>query len=109
MSELHENHQRKLLTTCQYIDGLLTESVCRMMPESPVSPLRSYIPDATPGQISVLQQQLGLLRQAMADGLRENSIVIPSPQLSALWAFRTALVEAGEVVFDLQASSMIPK
>ncbi len=106
MSELNENHQRKLLATCQYVDDLLTESVWRMMPEFPASPLRSYISDATPDQIGILRKQLGRLRQAMAEILRENGIIIPSPQISALWAFRTALMEAGEVVFDLQTRFM---
>ncbi|MGC8539656.1 MAG: hypothetical protein ACP5QA_03390 [Phycisphaerae bacterium] len=106
MFELNENHQRKLLTTCQYIDGLLTESAWRMMPDSQVSPLRTYTTDATAEQIRITQQQLGLLRKTMADILRESDIVIPAPQISTLWAFRTSLMEAGEVAFDLQARFM---
>ena len=106
MSELNENHQRKLLTTCQYVDELLTGAVGRMVQQSPVSPLRSYIPDATPEQISALRRELEHLRQVMVNILRENNIALQSPQISSLWAFRTALTEVGEVVFDLRAKSM---
>jgi beta-lactamase class A len=50
--------------------------------------------------------KFALCNSTMAEILHESSIVIPAPQISTLWAFRTALVEAGEVVFDLQARFM---
>ncbi|MHB1767787.1 MAG: hypothetical protein ACYCUV_08030 [Phycisphaerae bacterium] len=106
MPDLNENHQRKLLTTCQYVDELLTEAIGHMTGPNSASPLQSYIADATPEQVGVLQQQLQELRLVMIGMLRENEIAIPSPQISGLWAFRTALIEAGEVVFDLQARFM---
>ena len=106
MPDLNENHQRKLLTTCQYVDELLTEAIGYMTGPNSASPLQSYIADATPEQVGVLQQQLQELRLVMIGMLRENEIAIPSPQISGLWAFRTALIEAGEVVFDLQARFM---
>ena len=106
MPDLNENHQRKLLTTFQYVDELLTEAIGHLTGSSPVSPLQNYIADATPEQITILQQQLQELRKVMVDLLRENKISIPEPQISALWALQTALIEAGEVVFDLQARFM---
>lgn len=106
MPDLNENHQRKLLTTCQYVDELLTEAIGHMTGPSTASPLQNYIADATPEQIAILQQQLQELRLVMIGMLGENEIAIPSPQISGLWAFRTALIEAGEVVFDLQARFM---
>lgn len=106
MSDLNENHRRKVLTTCQYVDDLLTEALGRIVPNNPKSPLQSFIADATPEQVQVLRQELEELRTAMVDVLRKNKITIPSPQISAMWAFRTALVEADEVVFDLQARLM---
>ncbi|MGC8625592.1 MAG: hypothetical protein ACP5I8_02735 [Phycisphaerae bacterium] len=106
MPEFNENHQRKLLATCQYVDDMLTEALWRTEPCVPPSPLRNYASDATPEQIAALHRQLLELRATMVAILQANDIVIPPPQISALWAFRTALIEAGDVIFDLQARFM---
>ncbi|MDA8377496.1 MAG: hypothetical protein M0Z50_10680 [Planctomycetia bacterium] len=106
MLEFNENHQRKLLVTCQYVDEMLTEALWRIESRVEPSPLRKYITDATPAQINSLQQQMMELRQTMVIMLRENNIAIPDPEISALWAFRTALIEAADEVFELQTRLM---
>ena len=88
---LNNDHQRRLRTTFERVDGLLADAVVRLGQTDNGSPFRITIPDATPSQRRAASEYLELLRQAMHRFLDRQGIPIEPPAVSGLWNLRVAI------------------
>jgi GTP-binding protein EngB required for normal cell division len=90
-SGLNDNHQRRLLTTFQYVDDLLAESCAHLEDAGAGRLFPSYAPDATAAQRQVIADHLARFRHVMRRFLKANRFPRGSTEQSGLHALRVAL------------------
>jgi hypothetical protein len=100
------NHERRLLTTFQHVDEIVSHAVARLDAAATPSPLSEFVPDAQPGQHQLATESLNELRDLMRGFLETHHVPLPERNLSALWAAETACLHANLTVQELRASAM---
>ena len=87
MTEISENHQRKILSTCQYADRLLEESL-RVVNSATRSPLSVYRSDLSESEICHLSDSVDRIRTQMMALLERFQV---SPISSGVFASRAVM------------------
>ena len=101
MSGLNENHKRRLLATFGHVDALLSEVVDILNASGQDSPFARHVKDAIPVQQKVVSDYVARIRATMRAALEARKIDLPRPEVSAIWASRTALHYAEIAVEEL--------
>lgn len=102
MSPLNPYQRRRLVTTCEYVEKLLSEAEHILVCERPHSPFQRYVADAEPWQIEKVKEASTLLRQAMQRLVAAFGIAETPPEISGLETFVTALMFAGIAFEELR-------
>ena len=87
---LNPHQQRRLLVSCQYIDGLLA-SIERALAGPSLSPFPRYVQDLTSEEQGELRERLAQLRSQLVMFLTRHQIPIPHPSISARHSILTSL------------------
>lgn len=87
----NENHKRRLLITCQYIDKLLADIESTISASSSKSPFPKYLPDISLAQARVTQDYIRRIRAQMLRVLEGQRVQIPRPRIGSVHSIRTAL------------------
>jgi hypothetical protein len=88
--ELNQHHRRRLLVSCQYIDGLLA-SIERALAGASLSPFPKYSQDLTAEEQREMRQRVAQLRSQLVMFLKRRQIPIPPPSISARHSILTSL------------------
>lgn len=107
MPGLNENHRRHLLLTFQHVDESLTRVFMASTAKDTDSPFPPFKYNVRPDQHRLIAGYLRSLRQTMARILRTHGIAITEPEISALWAFRSALMGATTTIEELRPQYMV--
>ncbi|NNM88068.1 MAG: hypothetical protein HKL95_06080 [Phycisphaerae bacterium] len=106
MAGLNENHRRHLLLTFQHVDETLSRTYAAVRQGQSDSPFQALKYDITLDQDRLIAAYLNELRQAMARIIHTHGMTIPEPQISALWAFRNALLGISNTIEELRPQYM---
>jgi len=88
---LNEHQQRRLLVTCQHIDGMLSDLEAVLNQSVAKSAFPKYIPDIPPAQHSTINDYIARLRAQLKRVLEGQGIPLPHPFISASHAARVSL------------------
>lgn len=102
MIMINAYQRRRVVTTCEYIEKLVSEAEHILVCERPHSPFQRYLADAEPWQIEKVREANTLLRQAMQRLLAALDIAETPPDISGLETFITALMFAGVAFEELR-------
>ena len=89
--ELNSSHKLHLLTSCQYVDKLLSEIEAVLSAASSKSAFPKYKADITPVQAKVVQDYLAQLRAQMLRVLASQGIEPPLPSVGSVHSIRVTL------------------
>lgn len=106
MVVFNENHKRRLLATFRHVDELLAEVLDVLDTSGQGSLFARYIGDASPIQRKVVSDYAARIRATMRAVLEAWKIDLPRPDVSAVWASRTALRCAQIAVDELAPEHM---
>lgn len=106
MADLNESHKRRLVVTFEHVDKLLSEAYHHLDSAETTSPFQRYVPDSLPVQRKVIAAYMNRLSRMMEDVLRREGVPLPNPSVSAVWAYRTALMYARIAVEELAPKYM---
>ncbi len=96
---LNSSQSLHLLTSCRYVDQLLSEIESILSAAASKSPFPKYRSDLSPVQIKVVQDYIARIRAQMVQVLRSQGINPPEPQFEARHAIRVNL-EFADIAFD---------
>jgi len=88
---LNEHQQRRLLVTCQHIDGMLSELEAVLNQSASKSAFPKYIPDISPAQRHTIEDYIARLRAQLKRVLEGQGIAAPRPSISASHAAHVSL------------------
>lgn len=100
--DLNDNHKRALLATFRHLDEMLGDALIKLQPSDSESLFPQLIPDAAPLQRKVIGDYLARFRHLMRRFLDDQGIAVEPPNISALWAFRTALAFAQTALDEIR-------
>ncbi|MBI3490764.1 MAG: dynamin family protein [Acidobacteria bacterium] len=103
---LNGNHQRRLIVTCQYIDGLLATIETVLATAGNGSPFGKYADDLLPAQKRVAEDSVRRIRAQMVRLLASHGLEPTPRQVDASHAIRTALAFSDDAVEELKPSYM---
>lgn len=103
---LNENHQRRLIVTCQCIDGLLATIDTVLATAGNGSPFGQYADDLIPAQKRVVEDSVRRIRTQMVRLLASHGLQPTPRQIDASYAIRTGLTFADDAVEELKPSYM---
>jgi hypothetical protein len=89
--KLNENHQRRVLVSCQYVDRLLADIESVLAADSSLSPFPKYIPDLTAGEKQLAAERVAKLRAQLVALLEARSVALPAPTISSRHSILTSL------------------
>jgi hypothetical protein len=89
--ELNENHQRRLLVSCQYVDRLLADIESVLAADSSLSPFPKYIPDLTAEEKQLAADRVARLRAKLVELLKARNVALPAPSISSRHSILTSL------------------
>ena len=96
---LNSSQSLHLLTSCRYVDQLVSEIESILSASASKSPFPKYRSDLSPVQIKVVQDYIARIRAQMVQVLRSQGINPPEPQLEARHSIRVNL-EFADIAFD---------
>jgi len=105
-SGLNENHQRRLTTSFEHIDRVLSEAEAIMAGGDSPSPFRSVVADLTPVQRRVVQDYIARFRRTMGRILSELGYPLPPPVSGARWVLRGQLLGIAITLDELDGRYM---
>lgn len=105
-ANLNDNHRRHLLVILEHVDKLLSDALSTLSGAEVASPFQQCIADSQPVQRKLLADHLSELRALMTQTLVRYEIPLPTPRISSLWLFRTALLTAQLAIEDLRPIHM---
>lgn len=103
---LNDNHQRRLIVTCQYIDGLFATIETVLATAGNSSPFGKYADDLLPAQKRVVEDSVRRIRTQMVRLLASHGLQPTPRQIEASYAIRTALSFGDDAVEELKPSYM---
>jgi ABC-type transporter Mla subunit MlaD len=103
---LNDNHQRRLIVTCQYIDGLLATIDTVLATAGNGSPFGKYADDLLPAHKRVVEDSVRRIRAQMVRLLASHGLQPTPRQLDASHAIRTVLTFGDDAVEELKPSYM---
>ena len=105
MTGLNDNHKRRILTSLQYADKLLEESLRALAPGA--NPLFSgYVRDLSPAQSRWVESYAGKIREQMSRLLEKCAIEAPSPATFSSGKLRTCLTSLDLTLEDIHPEKM---
>lgn len=87
---LNENHRRRLLVSCQYVDRLLS-SIEGALAGPSLTPFPRYHDDLTVNEREEMRARVAQLRAQLVLFLKEQAIPVPEAAISARHAILTSL------------------
>jgi len=88
---LNENHLRRLLVSCQYIDKLLSDIESVLNQSSSTTLFRKYRDDLSSVQRKVTQDYIARIRARLGCALDGQNLSVPRPDIAATHSIKTAL------------------
>jgi hypothetical protein len=105
MTGLNDNYRRRILTSLQYADKLLTESLHALAPGA--QPLfSSYAPDLTPAEARCVEGYTRKIREQMARLLENCGIERSVPSMPSSGKIRTGLTSVDLTLEDMYPEKM---
>jgi hypothetical protein len=98
MADLNEHHRRKILTTVQYADELLSESL-DLLGSAGGALCPRYIRDLSTADSQWVESCAGNIRRQMGQLLQRFGIAVSPPGFRASWALRTKLISL-DIAFE---------
>jgi hypothetical protein len=89
--ELNENHQRRLLVSCQYVDRLLADIESVLAADTSLSPFPKYVQDLTAGEKQLATERVARLRAQLVTLLEARHVAVPGPAISSRHSIVTCL------------------
>jgi GTP-binding protein EngB required for normal cell division len=105
MSGLNENHKRRILSTFQYADKLLGESLHILAPSSR-SLFSRYVDDMSPAQYHWVEDYVEKIREQMGRLAERFDLEPHPPDTLASWALRTNLTTLDIALEDTYPEQM---
>lgn len=99
--ELNEHHRRRLLVSCQYIDGLLS-SVENAIAVNSLTAFPRYIQDMNAQERKEIHERVAKLREQLLEFLRRWDIATPAPEITARHSILTSLAYIDIAVEELK-------
>lgn len=96
---LNSSQALHLLSSCRYVDQLLSDIESILSASSAKSPFPKYRRDLSPVQMKVVQDYITRIRAQMVQVLKSQGINLPEPQFSASNSIRVTL-EFADIAFD---------
>jgi hypothetical protein len=106
MTLFNENHKARIRVTFEAIDEMLSRSLAMLDPMGPRSPFSMHISDATADQFRQFGDGAARFRAAMQEFMQRHGIPLADPQMSSVWAARSALLTALVSLEELAPKSM---
>jgi hypothetical protein len=103
MSELNENHKRRLSVAFKHADELLSRSLEAAAPQRP-SLYPRYVEDISPSTLTHLEQQVEKIREQMRELLEKWGIETPTPSKTSSWVVKTHLT-----MLDIGLEDLFPE
>ena len=105
MAGLNENHKRRILSTLQYADKLLSDSLHVLAPSSrPLFPRN--VDDISPAQYHWVEDYAGKIREQMGRLLERFEIERQPPATLSSWTLRTSLITLDIALEDMYPEQM---
>ncbi len=105
-STLNEYQQRRLLTTCRYIDELLTNIESILDVSLAKTPFLKYIADVPPLQRNEIRDYTGRIRARLIEILNRQHIDRGNPRVSAMHAIHSNLSFVDIAIAELRPRHM---
>lgn len=88
---LNENHRRHFLSSCQYVDRLLTEMEAILASSESGSPFNRFVSDVPPARKRVVLDFIARIRRELVRALESEGLQPDAPSTRAAHALRTHL------------------
>ena len=105
MAGLNENHRRKILTTIQYADELLSESL-NLLGATGGALRPRFVRDVSASEFHWVESYAGKIREQMSRLLERFDIAVSPPNTLSSWALRTKLMSLDIALEDLYPGQM---
>lgn len=105
MAGLNENHKRKILSTIQYADELLSESL-NLLGATGGALRPRFVRDVSASESHWVESYAGKIREQMSRLLERFEITVSSPNTLSSWALRTKLMSLDIALEDLYPGQM---
>ncbi|MBZ5499372.1 MAG: dynamin family protein [Acidobacteriia bacterium] len=105
MAGLNENHRRKILTTIQYADELLSESL-NLLGATGGALRPRFVRDVSTSESHWVESYAGKIREQMSRLLERFEITVSPPNTLSSWALRTKLMSLDIALEDLYPGQM---
>ena len=105
MGNLNENHKRKILSTIQYADDLLSESL-NLLGSTGGSLRPRYVKDVSASESHWVESYAEKIRVQLSRLLDRFDIEVPPPGTLSSWALRTKLMSLDIALEDLYPGQM---
>lgn len=100
--ELNEPQQRRLMVTCKYIDGLLSEIEYALHSAASESPFPRYAVDVTPSQAQEIESHIRRLRAELLRVLAWQNLVPEPPDIPVTRSVLTDLSFVDNAIEELK-------
>ncbi len=100
--ELNDPQQRRLLVTCKYIDGLLSDIEQTLQSAATESPFPSHIVDVTPAQAVQIEGHIRCLRAQLLQTLEWQSMKPEPPEIPVTRSIMTDLSFIDNAIEELK-------
>jgi GTP-binding protein EngB required for normal cell division len=104
--ELNETQQRRLITTCQYIDKMLSEIEQVLHSATSPSPFPRYVIDITPAQGRVIEDHIRRLRSQLLRALDWQHMKPEPPEIPVTRSIKVDLTFIDIAIEELRPSYM---
>jgi hypothetical protein len=105
MSRLNDNHKRRLISSFQHMDKLLSQSLSAAASAPPGLYLR-YVQDMSPSELRHAQSNIEKLREQILGLLKKFEIALPAPSTPSSWVLKTNLTSLDIAFEDLYPEKM---
>jgi hypothetical protein len=104
--KLNEAQQRRLYTSCHYIDGLLCDLEQAFQQEDSLSPFPHYVIDLTPAEMKQFEEHIRQIREQLLRTLAWQDLKPETPSIPLSRAVRTSLTFIDVTIEELSPSYM---
>ena len=105
--DLNENHHRRILTACRYVDRLMLDAVRALSaPEQDVL-FQGYVADATDEQREYISKKAAECRQQMLHLLQTCHLEAGQPATRGVWGAQVSLLYANNALEEIKPRNLI--
>jgi hypothetical protein len=105
VSQLNENHKRRLYAAFQHMDKLLSQSLNAINP-APLGLYSRYVQDISQSERRQVESHVEKIREKILDLLKRFQIALPPASTPASWVLRTNLTSLDIAFEDLYPEKM---